>query len=317
MTDELEPGDSLDRVVNITAPAGADPAGARPARRRAAAPAAHDSRRSRNRRGVARRLDRRRPAAPSVGNLRHLRDHRPVGAIDRPRRRLHRLAIGSRPAEAQRRRTLAGDGQVAPRAIPVRVSCGSRSMARRFPGCQRSRRLWPANFGPYGGGELTSTSITVRLPVAVAALRARCRCWRRILGLPSGFPNRLRRDSPPPSTAPITRGCPPNRSCSGHSKVRPRERSEDQIVAALSRLRGALRTARATLGPAAPSAELTTAAAALQAGVPEPRLAELHQLRGGMPVTAPLGAYLDLIARGAKADRAWSRISDLARRRAS
>jgi len=93
--------------------------------------------------------------------------------------------------------------------------------------------------------------------------------------------------------------------------------SEDQIVAALSRLRGALRTARETLGPAAPSAELTTAAAALQAGVPEPRLAELHQLRGGMPVTAPLGAYLDLIARGAKADRAWSRISDLARRRAS
>jgi hypothetical protein len=93
--------------------------------------------------------------------------------------------------------------------------------------------------------------------------------------------------------------------------------SEDQIVAALSRLRGALRTARETLGPGAPSAELTTAAAALQAGVPEPRLAELHQLRGSMPVTAPLGAYLDLIARGAKADRAWNRISDLARRRAS
>lgn len=93
--------------------------------------------------------------------------------------------------------------------------------------------------------------------------------------------------------------------------------SEDQIVAALTRLRGALRTARTTLGPAAPEPELTTAAAALQAGIPEPRLAELHQLRGGMPVTAPLGAYLDLIARGAKADRAWSRISDLARRRAS
>lgn len=93
--------------------------------------------------------------------------------------------------------------------------------------------------------------------------------------------------------------------------------SPDQIAAALARLRGALRTARATLGPSAPEPELTTAAAALQAGVPEPRLAELHQLRGGMPVTAPLGAYLDLIARGAKADRVWSRISDLARRRAS
>jgi hypothetical protein len=90
----------------------------------------------------------------------------------------------------------------------------------------------------------------------------------------------------------------------------------DEIVAALTRLHGALRTARVTLGPAAPASELTTAAAALQAGVPEIRLAELHQLRGGMPVTAPLGAYLDLIARGAQADRAWNRISDLARRRA-
>jgi hypothetical protein len=93
--------------------------------------------------------------------------------------------------------------------------------------------------------------------------------------------------------------------------------TSDQIVGALARLHAALGSARTTLGPAAPAPELTTAAAALQAGVPQPRLAELRQLRGGMPVTAPLGAYLDLIARGARADRAWSRISDLARRRAS
>ena len=93
--------------------------------------------------------------------------------------------------------------------------------------------------------------------------------------------------------------------------------SPDQIAAAVSRLRLALRTARTTLGPAAQVSELATAAAALQAGVPQPRLAELHQLRGGMPVTAPLGAYLDLIARGARADRALDMISDLARRRAS
>lgn len=91
----------------------------------------------------------------------------------------------------------------------------------------------------------------------------------------------------------------------------------DQIAAALARLRTALHTAQGTLGPAASMPELTTAAAALQAGVPQTRLAELHQLRSGMPVTAPLGAYLDLIARGAEADRAWSRIADLARRRAS
>ena len=93
--------------------------------------------------------------------------------------------------------------------------------------------------------------------------------------------------------------------------------STDQIVGALGRLRNALRTARVTLGPDAEPVELTTAAAALQAGVPESRLAELHQLRGGMSVSAPLGAYLDLIARGASADRAWNRISDLARRKAS
>ena len=91
----------------------------------------------------------------------------------------------------------------------------------------------------------------------------------------------------------------------------------DQIVGAMARLRSALGIARFTLGPASPAAELTTAAAALQAGVAESRLAELHQLRGGMPVTVPLDAYLDLIARGAPADRTWSRISDLARRRAS
>lgn len=91
----------------------------------------------------------------------------------------------------------------------------------------------------------------------------------------------------------------------------------DQIDGALRRLRDALLSAKLVLGPAANPAELTTAAAALQAGVAPGRLAELHQLRSGMPVTAPLGAYLDLIARGAQADRVWSRISDLARRRAS
>jgi hypothetical protein len=93
--------------------------------------------------------------------------------------------------------------------------------------------------------------------------------------------------------------------------------SLDQIVTALDRLRSALRTAKVTLGSNADAVELTTAAAALQAGVPEARLAELHRLRGTLPLTAPLGAYLDLIARGAEADRAWDRIADLARRRAA
>lgn len=90
----------------------------------------------------------------------------------------------------------------------------------------------------------------------------------------------------------------------------------DQILDALGRLRGALRTAKVTLGGSATTVELTTAAAALQAGVPETRLAELHRLRGSQSVTAPLGAYLDLVARGAEPERAWTHVADLARRRA-
>jgi hypothetical protein len=90
----------------------------------------------------------------------------------------------------------------------------------------------------------------------------------------------------------------------------------DRIVDALGRLRTALRTARTTLGGNAGTVELTTAAAALQAGVPEPRLAELHRLRGTQPITAPLGAYLDLVARGAEPEAAWTHVADLARKRA-
>lgn len=93
--------------------------------------------------------------------------------------------------------------------------------------------------------------------------------------------------------------------------------STEQIVAALTRLRDVLHIARTTLGAGAATTELTTAAAALQAGMPQARLAELHKLRGALPVTAPLNAYLDLTSRGAPADGAWNRISDLVRRRAS
>lgn len=73
----------------------------------------------------------------------------------------------------------------------------------------------------------------------------------------------------------------------------------DLIVAALTRLHAALRTARTTIGERAGVTELTTAASALEAGVPTARLMQLHQLRAGQPLTAPLAAYLDLIARGA------------------
>ena len=91
----------------------------------------------------------------------------------------------------------------------------------------------------------------------------------------------------------------------------------EQIVAAMNRLRSALSVSRRTLGADASSVELTTAAAALQAGVPENRLVELHQLRGTLSVTAPLSAYLDLTSRGAAPDAAWDRIATLAKRHAS
>ena len=102
------------------------------------------------------------------------------------------------------------------------------------------------------------------------------------------------------------------RALEGNAKGIPPE----QIMGALTRLRGALRTARGTLGTSAGTVELTTAAAALQAGVAEARLAEMHRLRGTQTVTAPLGAYLDLVARGAEPERAWTHVSDLARKRA-
>jgi hypothetical protein len=103
------------------------------------------------------------------------------------------------------------------------------------------------------------------------------------------------------------------RALEGNAKGIPPER----IIDALGRLRVSLRTARTTLGPDAGTVELTTAAAALQAGVSEPRIAELHRLRGTQTITAPLGAYLDLVARGAEPELAWSHVADLARRRAA
>lgn len=73
------------------------------------------------------------------------------------------------------------------------------------------------------------------------------------------------------------------RALEGHAKgIAP-----DRIVVALGRLRGALQAARAALGPTSSTVELTTAAAALQAGVAEHRLIQLHQIRGTQSVTAP------------------------------
>ncbi len=44
---------------------------------------------------------------------------------------------------------------------------------------------------------------------------------------------------------------------------------------------------------------------------------ELRTLRKDRSLTVPLGAYLDLMARGAVAERAWNRVMELARREAA
>jgi hypothetical protein len=62
---------------------------------------------------------------------------------------------------------------------------------------------------------------------------------------------------------------------------------------------------------------MTTAATALQTGLEPARLLELRTLRGERSLTIPVGAYLDLVAQGAVAERAWQRVMDLARRRAA
>lgn len=90
----------------------------------------------------------------------------------------------------------------------------------------------------------------------------------------------------------------------------------DRIQSALTRLVAALRRAMATLGPDTPETDLATAATALQTGLEPTRLLELRTLRGEKSLTVPVGAYLDLVAQGAVAERAWQRVITLARRQA-
>lgn len=87
----------------------------------------------------------------------------------------------------------------------------------------------------------------------------------------------------------------------------------DAIYTALTRLRASLRLAGQALGLGTPPTDLTTAAAALQTGLAPGQLIALRTARGEAPITVPLGAYLDLTARGAVPARAWDRVMDLAR----
>lgn len=84
----------------------------------------------------------------------------------------------------------------------------------------------------------------------------------------------------------------------------------------LARYRDAMTRAQEFVGPGGDPTELSTAAAALLEGVPPAHLAELRRLRGNQSITVPLGAYLDLMARGTSAATAWDRVTVLARRKA-
>lgn len=88
----------------------------------------------------------------------------------------------------------------------------------------------------------------------------------------------------------------------------------DRIHQSMSRLLSALTRAHSALGPATPSGDLTTAAGALQTGLEPQKLVELRNLRKDRSLTVPLGAYLDLVARGAVPERAWLTVIELARR---
>jgi hypothetical protein len=90
----------------------------------------------------------------------------------------------------------------------------------------------------------------------------------------------------------------------------------DRIMLALTNLHGSLRLALNTLGRNTDVDDLATAATALQKGLAPSRLVELQFLRGKRSLTPPLGAYLDLVQRGAEPGLAWGRIADMARRQA-
>lgn len=103
------------------------------------------------------------------------------------------------------------------------------------------------------------------------------------------------------------------RALEGAAKGAPPAR----IREVLARQRDAMLEARDLIGTEADATALATAATALQQGVPRTHLAELRAWRGERSITVPLGAYLDLMARGTPSDRAWEQVATLARRNAA
>lgn len=83
------------------------------------------------------------------------------------------------------------------------------------------------------------------------------------------------------------------------------------IVVAARRVFRALRDARAALGPASSSDELTAAAGALRVGITTTQLSSLAARRDGKALTVPLVVLADLVTRGVARDTASSTIFQL------
>jgi hypothetical protein len=87
-----------------------------------------------------------------------------------------------------------------------------------------------------------------------------------------------------------------------------------RIVAAVSTLFGHLRTARRLVGPDAEESELVAGAAALRAGAPPARLADLAALRPRARLAVPLSVLADLLASGIPSEEAWTSVYQMATR---
>lgn len=84
------------------------------------------------------------------------------------------------------------------------------------------------------------------------------------------------------------------------------------IVAAVTRLRDELTSARKAFGGAATEAELVAGASALRAGATQADLDQLHQLRGNRPLTVAAAVLADLVSAGVPADTAVGAVLALA-----
>lgn len=101
-----------------------------------------------------------------------------------------------------------------------------------------------------------------------------------------------------------------DRALEGASKAAAGER----IVAAVRRLAGELRAARAALGPRSGAAEIVAGASAIRAGAAPADLARLRALRRGQSLTVAAAVLADLVAVGVPADSAVAAVLALAQR---